>query len=131
MTSDIHAGQTVKAMYKTGEYIGELLSFSERSAKAKVRILAVLKHPQQGDIHHHMDPDVALFHQRKALAFQEVALIPIPSIRRYEGEIPAYDDSLRQSYEQALKNIEKTARWAELCKQQLLSLRADYPFEDG
>ena len=53
--------------------------------KAAVRILAVKDHPTQGDLHNPMDPSVAFFHQRRALSHQEIALMPISTIRPYAG----------------------------------------------
>lgn len=128
MNQTLQPGQVVRSVYKTGEYIGEFLDYSSRTPKAKIRIKSVVKHPQQGDIHHKGDPDVPLFHQRKALAFNEVALIPVGDIHSYDGEIPEYEESLRRSFEYDLQSIQKTARWAELYKQQLLSLKQDYNF---
>ena len=62
-------GDKVKAVYKTGEYIGELVTITDQ--KSLVKILAVLKHPTQGDLHHPLEVDGVFFHQRRALAFQE------------------------------------------------------------
>lgn len=47
-------GQIVTASYKTGEYIGEVIELMS-TGKAAVRILAVVKHPAQGDLHNPMN----------------------------------------------------------------------------
>ena len=87
---EIQIGERVKAVYNSGVYIGEVIGFSERMPKAKVRVLAVLKHPDQGDLHHPRQANVAMFHVRKALAEREVALVFLRHLEPYEGSIPDY-----------------------------------------
>ena len=67
-------GDLVKASYKSGEYIGEIVEMTR--SKAAVKVLAVLKHPAQGDLHHPYEVDGVMFMQRKALSYQEIALMP-------------------------------------------------------
>ncbi|KIL43649.1 sporulation phosphorelay system protein KapB [Jeotgalibacillus campisalis] len=103
--SQIEVGQMVKAFYKTGAYIGKLTE--NKGSHAVVQIKEVLKHPKQGDLHHPNETDVPLFHERKALAFNERANIPLNMIKPFE-EVPGeYFDSLRASVaalEQELKS---------------------------
>src|SRR3982751_6033113 len=94
--SSFQIGDRVTAEYKTGAYFGEVVEVSS-SMKAAVRILAVKEHPTQGDLHNPMDPSVAFFHQRRALSYQEIALMPISTIRPYAGQIPDYQDSLKRA----------------------------------
>lgn len=118
-------GQIVEAEYRTGKYIGELIEFTK--TKAVVKILAVLKHPTQGDLHNPYMADVPFFHQRKALAFQEKALIPKELLQKYDLEIPNYHDSLRKSIE--LELIELTAinnAWSKKAIEQLEALLSEY-----
>ncbi|MGV3489360.1 MAG: sporulation phosphorelay system protein KapB, partial [Tuberibacillus sp.] len=86
-------GQTVTVKSKTGEYIAKLLEYRDEKY-AVVEILAVLKHPTQGDLHYPNEVNVPLFHQRKAHAFHEKVVVNNNAIDRYEGEVPDYEPSL-------------------------------------
>ncbi|HEY4552501.1 MAG TPA: kinase-associated lipoprotein B [Bacillaceae bacterium] len=88
-------GQVVIAFHKTGKYIGEVTGV--RPDVCTVRILAVLKHPMQGDLHNPKKVDVPFFHERKALAYLEQANIPSNMVRPFDEEIPAYSSSLIES----------------------------------
>ncbi|KJL05334.1 MULTISPECIES: kinase-associated lipoprotein B [Priestia] len=99
-------GQTVKALYKTGKYIGEITQV--RDLHYVVRIQAVLKHPEQGDLHNPGQVDVPFFHERKALAFREQANIPQKMVHLYEDSVPDYKLSLKKALE--LKIAEQQAK---------------------
>ncbi|MBS4208556.1 kinase-associated lipoprotein B [Bacillus sp. FJAT-50079] len=86
-------GQIVTAFNKTGKYIGEITGI--RPQTYTVRILAVLTHPRQGDLHNPNQVDVPYFHERKASAFREQVNVPENMVRPYEGEVPDYKESLR------------------------------------
>ncbi|WP_065412241.1 kinase-associated lipoprotein B [Pseudobacillus wudalianchiensis] len=88
-------GETVTAFYKTGKYIGEVSGV--HSDGYTVKILAVLRHPAQGDLHHPKQVDVPFFHERKALAYTERANIPAATVKPYEGSIPDYNESLKEA----------------------------------
>ncbi|RLQ96499.1 kinase-associated lipoprotein B [Falsibacillus albus] len=98
-------GDKVTAIYKTGKYIGEITDI--KPTVCVVRILAVLKHPVQGDLHNPRQTDVAFFHERKALAFREQANIPAKMVKPYEGEIPDYNESLKQTFDSLKFSLEK------------------------
>lgn len=115
----LQVGDKVTAIYKTGKYIGEITDF--RSEHILVKILAVSKHPMQGDLHHPKDADVPFFHERKALSFREQANIPKKMVKPFEEEVPNYEASLKEAVNnlkaeltndssqwalQSLKNIE-------------------------
>ncbi|CAG7645422.1 Kinase-associated lipoprotein B [Paenibacillus solanacearum] len=119
------AGSLVRASYKTGEYIGEVVEQSS-PAKAAVKILAVVKHPKQGNLHHPDNPDVAFFHQRRALSYQEIALMPIETIRPYQGSVPDYHQSLQQALEADMEEMRRTIRFAEKCLAELEQLKKEY-----
>ncbi|KAB7706954.1 kinase [Bacillus aerolatus] len=88
-------GDVVTAFYKTGKYIGEVTAvYPDRCT---VKIMAVLRHPAQGDLHNPKQTDVPFFHERKALAFREQANIPATTIQPYEGSILNYNDSLKEA----------------------------------
>jgi kinase-associated protein B len=121
----LQVGDRVIASYKTGEYAGEIVEL-RNGGKAAVQVLAVVKHPDQGDLHHPMNPDVPFFHQRRALAYQEIALMPISAMRKYEGIIPDYKLSLLQSIDREMTGLDQTRRWIDKSLQELAALRAEY-----
>lgn len=125
MNHSLEIGSIVSAEYKTGEYIGEVVELTS-SSKAAVKILAVRKHPTQGDLHNPMDPNVALFHQRRALAFQEIALMPLYTIKPYHGTVPEYKASLEQALLSEIQGLKQTIQWAERCVQELEQLKKEY-----
>jgi kinase-associated protein B len=118
-------GDVVKASYKTGEYIGEVAEIMN-SGKIAVRILAVAAHPEQGDLHHPMDPDVPFFHERRALAYQEIALMPPQTVSVYRGTVPEYKVSLLQALDREHDRLDRLRRWAERGQQELDKLKQEY-----
>lgn len=97
-------GQIVTAFNKTGKYIGEITGI--RPETYTVRILAVLIHPRQGDLHHPNQVDVPFFHERKALAFREQANIPLKMAKPYEGDIPDYKETLKTAIKKLCTELE-------------------------
>ena len=116
--------EIVKISYKTGDYLGETIDRDDR--RALVRVLAVLRHPTQGDLHSSYDPDVAIFHERRALAHTEKVWVPIQTAKPYEGEIPDYRESLRAALAAEQERTDRLKRWAERCLDNLETLRKDY-----
>ncbi|MDQ0875410.1 kinase-associated protein B [Paenibacillus sp. V4I3] len=123
--SSFQIGDRVTAEYKTGAYFGEVVEVSS-SMKAAVRILAVKEHPTQGDLHNPMDPSVAFFHQRRALSYQEIALMPISTIRPYAGQIPEYQDSLKRALQAQISKLSEMEAWARRSLQELDQLQKEY-----
>lgn len=123
--SNFQIGDRVTAEYKTGAYFGEVVEVSS-SMKAAVRILAVKEHPTQGDLHNPMDPSVAFFHQRRALSYQEIALMPISTIRPYAGQIPDYQDSLKRALLTQISKLSEMEAWARRSLQELDQLQKEY-----
>ena len=95
--AEVKIGDIVTAINKTGKYIGEVTE--DRNNAYLVRILAVLKHPMQGDLHNPKQTDVAMFHQRRALAYREQTNVPKNMVKPYEGEIPDYQSSSKRLYQ--------------------------------
>ncbi|MFC7322155.1 kinase-associated lipoprotein B [Halobacillus campisalis] len=117
--SQFTSGDLVKAHYKTGIYIGEFLE--ERNNAHLVKVLAVDKHPMQGDLHNPGQTSEVFFHQRKALSFQEKANINKQAVEAYDSkEAPDYYTSLLDSVEK-LKN-KLTRRETEFNQQALHQL---------
>ncbi|MDB5051999.1 MAG: kinaseassociated protein [Bacilli bacterium] len=124
MSNLFQAGDFVIAAYKTGEYIGEIVEAS--AIKAAVKVLAVLKHPAQGDLHNPMQANVAFFHQRRALAYQEIALMPLHTISPYGKTIPDYKESLYRALHDEMEELKHAMLFAQKCLNELESLEKDY-----
>lgn len=123
--SELNIGDYVTAFYKTGKYIGEITDI--RGENYLVRVLAVAKHPMQGDIHSPKDIDVAFFHERRALAFREQANMPKKMVKPFDGEIPEYVSSLREAVEKLKTELKEDASaWAMQSLANMETLEKDY-----
>ncbi|MGY0693232.1 sporulation phosphorelay system protein KapB [Virgibacillus sp. FSP13] len=92
----VHVGDIVRAHYNSGVYIGEVQE--DRGERFLVKVLAVMKHPMQGDLHHPgVIDDNVFFHERKALAHYEKMNVDKAVIYPYDDEIPNYHTSLKAS----------------------------------
>ena len=67
--SELTVGDIVQTSYNSGTYIGEIIQ--DKGNFVLVKILAVVTHPMQGDLHQRGVVDGVAFHERKALAFNE------------------------------------------------------------
>jgi kinase-associated protein B len=117
-------GTIVKMTYKTGEYIGETVESDGR--RLLIKVLAVLGHPTQGDLHHPYDPDAPMFHERKAAAYTEKVWVPVQTAQPFDGAVPAYRDSLNAALAAEMEKMDRLKRWAEQCLSQLEEVRKDY-----
>ncbi len=123
--TEFQVGDRVTAIYKTGKYIGEVTDI--RPQHYLVRVLAVLKHPMQGDLHHPKDANVAIFHERKALAFREQANIPKQMVRSFSDGIPDYSQSLREAIGKMKAELKAAgAPWGERSLDIIYSLEKEY-----
>ncbi|XEC95494.1 sporulation phosphorelay system protein KapB [Paenibacillus tarimensis] len=120
----VEQGALVIMPNKSGRYIGELLEIS--GPRGLVKVLAVLKHPEQGDLHQPYDPDVALFHERRALSYTEKAWAMLQELEPYKGEVPDYAVSLKQALQREIVMCDKLKRWAERALEQLERLEREY-----
>lgn len=114
----------VKISYKTGEYVGEIFDRDDR--RVLVKVLAVLQHPTQGDLHSSYDPDAAMFHERRALSYTEKVWVPAQTAQPYKGTVPEYRQSLLSALASETERIDRLKRWSELCLEKLDILRKDY-----
>ncbi|MFF2446779.1 kinase-associated lipoprotein B [Neobacillus sp. NPDC058068] len=125
--AELQVGERVTGIYKTGKYIGEITEV--RPQHYLVRVLAVVKHPMQGDLHSPKDADVLFFHERRALSFREQANIPKQMVKQFENEIPDYQESLKQAVEKMKAELTVTgSQWAEMSLNALKTLEKDYKF---
>ncbi|WP_373231734.1 kinase-associated lipoprotein B [Cohnella sp.] len=114
----------VKMTYKTGDYVGETVDRDDR--RLLVKVLAVLQHPTQGDLHNPYDPDAAMFHERRALSYTEKVWVPTQTAHPYTGAIPEYRESLQTALGVEMERLDRLKRWSERCLEQLATLRKDY-----
>lgn len=123
--TELKIGDSVTAFYKTGKYIGEITDI--RGDKYLVRVLAVAKHPMQGDIHSGKEIDVPLFHERRALAYREQANMPQKMVKPYAGEIPEYRTSLKEAVMKMKEELKaEDSLWAQKSIKNLEALEKDY-----
>lgn len=100
MMTSFQIGDYVRAHYNSGTYIGKIVE--DRGDRYLIEVLAVYKHPMQGDIHNPFQVDDVFFHERKALAYREKANIKKPAVHPFSEEVPDYGESLKQAV-QAIK----------------------------
>lgn len=125
----MNVGDLVIAFYKSGEYVGELVQLG--TPKSKVRVLAVRKHPKQGDLHHPNRADVGYFDQRRALAYREVANVFTSQLKPYpEAEAPDYQASLKEALLREMEDMRQLNNdYGRRSLEELTKLAADYQIE--
>lgn len=123
--SEFQVGAQVTAIYKTGKYIGEITDI--RPQHYLVRVLAVEKHPMQGDLHNPKQADVMMFHERRALAYREQTNVPKQMVKMYEGSIPDYKASLKLALDKMKSGLlEDDSDWSKRSLENAERLEADY-----
>lgn len=123
--TELQVGEKVTAIYKTGKYIGEITEM--RPQHYLVRVLAVLKHPMQGDLHNPKDANVLFFHERRALSFREQANVPQQMVKPFANQIPEYQASLKESIEKMKKELtDDSSEWALRSLKNIETLEKDY-----
>jgi kinase-associated protein B len=121
----IKVGTIVTGIYKTGKYIGEVTDI--RPMHYLVKVKAVLKHPQQGDLHTPKEVDVPLFHERRALALNEQTNIPKNMVKPYGGEIIEYKESLKGALHAATQALlDDESLWAKRSLENFSILEKEY-----
>jgi|SRR5690625_4924929 len=93
----------VEAHYNSGIYIGEVVE--DRRNFVLVKVLAVMEHPDQGDLHQPGQVEGVAFFERKALAYQELVNVQKRKVHPYSGDIPNYTDSLKQAFLQIKEKL--------------------------
>lgn len=92
---EFNIGDIVRAHYNSGTYIGKVIE--DRGNRYLVEVLAVYKHPIQGDLHSPKQVEGIAFHERKALAFREKMNGKKAAMFLYEDEVPDYAESLKSA----------------------------------
>ena len=119
--------EMVEAKYKTGRYVGRLVEVKEEDNRALFQVLAVKRHPNQGDLHQPKQADVQMFHQRKALAYLEKTWVPYSTVKPFSGELEPYDESLLKAWLDAKEKLEnEETDWAKQSLLHLIDLASDY-----
>ncbi|WP_078550421.1 kinase-associated lipoprotein B [Litchfieldia alkalitelluris] len=122
---DFKVGDIVTGIYKTGKYIGEVTAV--RPQHYLVKIKAVLKHPMQGDLHNPKEVDVPLFHERRSLALNEQTNIPKTMVRKFEGEVDSYEESLKAAINKMKEELTTLGTdWANRSLENITSLEKEY-----
>lgn len=103
--NQIQIGDIVKTDYNSGTYIGEVLE--DKQNFVLVKVLAVVTHPTQGDLHNPGQVEGVAFHERKALAYQEKFNARKRMTKPYDGEVPDYATSLKQAVEEIKTSLQK------------------------
>ena len=93
--AEVPVGAIVRAHYNSGTYIGEIKE--DRGDRYLVEVLAIHKHPLQGDIHNFGAVDNVFFHARKALAHHEKMNVKKAAVHTFNEQIPDYNKSLKQA----------------------------------
>jgi kinase-associated protein B len=117
-------GDYVKAEVRSGHYVGELIEIN--GPRGLVKVLAVLKHPEQGDLHHPYNPDVPMFHERRALSFTEKTTVLMRDIKPFTGTVPEYGESLRAAAEAEIAALDRLHRWTAKGLEQMQQLLKEY-----
>lgn len=125
MESLIKTGDLVTGIYKTGKYIGIITA--EKPMHYLMQVKAVLKHPSQGDLHSPKEAEVPLFHERRALSFNEQTNVPKNMIKPYDGAVPDYKESLKLSLDQLTDSLSSDSTpWAKRSLENLNQLQKEY-----
>ncbi len=111
--------------HKTGQYVVEVIE--EIGNQLLVKILAVLKHPRQGDLHSPNEVENVFFHERKALSQFEKRYTTAQFLKAYNEEVPNYIESLKSSiYELEEKIKKKNNAYSDQALKCIEQLKKDY-----
>ncbi|MCJ1778465.1 kinase-associated lipoprotein B [Mammaliicoccus sciuri] len=111
--------------HKTGQYVVEIVE--EKGDQFLVKVLAVLKHPRQGDLHSPNEVENVFFHERKALSQFEKRYTTEQFLKEYQHDVPNYTDSLKSSLaELEEKMIKRNNAYSEQALKCIEQLKIDY-----
>src|SRR5690625_2053809 len=101
---EVIIGGIGRSNYSSVTYLGEVKE--DRGERYLIEVLAVYKHPMQGDIHNPGEVKGVFFHERKALAHHEKMNVKKPAVHPYDEEIPEYGASLKQAVQTYREKLE-------------------------
>lgn len=121
----INLGDIVTAKYNSGVYIGTVLE--DRKNFWLVKVLAVITHPTQGDLHNPGHIDKGAFHERKALSYHEKMNARKRTTSLFEKVVPDYETSLFNATQQLKSDLQhKDTDYSRLALQKLSDLETHY-----
>lgn len=123
--AEITIGDIVKTSYNSGTYIAEVLE--DKQNFLLVKVLAVVTHPTQGDLHNRGQVEGVAFHERKALAFEEKFNARKRMTTLFEGEVPDYAASLQQAVQEMKDKLhEEKTEFNELSLSRIADLETHF-----
>ncbi|MHA6483012.1 sporulation phosphorelay system protein KapB [Paenibacillus sp. strain BS8-2] len=122
--NDLQAGDIVQAEVRSGRYIAELMEIN--GPRALVKVLAVLEHPEQGDLHQPYNPDVPMFHERRALSYTEKTTVLLRDIAPHTGDVPNYYESLKAAVMGSIQALDRLNRWTGKALESIRQLEKEY-----
>ncbi|MBT2217070.1 kinase-associated lipoprotein B [Virgibacillus dakarensis] len=126
ITVAVAVGDIVRAHYNSGVYIGKVEE--DRDDRFLVKVLAVIKHPMQGDLHHPgVVDDGVFFHERKALAHYEKMNVAKAVVYPYDDVVPEYRESLQSALSTMKAKLqEKDTEFSKEALKRLINLEETY-----
>ncbi|GGI00308.1 MULTISPECIES: sporulation phosphorelay system protein KapB [Mammaliicoccus] len=111
--------------HKTGQYVVEVIE--EKGDQLLVKVVAVLRHPRQGDLHNPNEVENVFFHERKALSQFEKRYTTAQFLKPYNEAAPKYVESLKTAlYELEDKMEKKDNAYSEQALKCIEQLKIDY-----
>src|SRR5690606_21140697 len=120
----VSVGDIVRAEVRSGRYAAELMELN--GPRALVKILAVLEHPKQGDLHQPYNPDVAMFHERRALSYTEKTTVLLRDLEPFVDEVPNYTESLSAAVTRSIQDLDRLHRWTGKALESMMQLEKEY-----
>lgn len=111
--------------HKTGVYVVEIVENTDD--QALVKVLQVIKHPKQGDLHHPNKVEGVFFHERKALSLYEKRYTTKNRLKPFEGQPKEYTESLQDAISDLETKLRKDSTlYAQASLNCLNALKRDY-----
>ncbi|KIX90608.1 kinase [Staphylococcus microti] len=111
--------------HKTGVYVVEVVD--DTSDQTLVKVVQVIKHPKQGDLHSPNEVEGVFFHERKALSLYEKRYTSQSKLKPFDGERQDYTDSLQQALTALETELHQTdTPYTRTALQCLENLKVDY-----
>lgn len=111
--------------HKTGVYVVEVVD--DASDQVLVKVVQVIKHPRQGDLHSPNEVEGVFFHERKALSLYEKRYTTQSKLKPFEGERQDYTASLQQALTKLEREMQETdTPYTRAALQCLANLKVDY-----
>ncbi|AVQ34482.1 kinase [Staphylococcus muscae] len=111
--------------HKSGVYAVEVVD--DTSDQVLVKVVQVIKHPKQGDLHSPNEVEGVFFHERKALSLYEKRYTTQSKLKPFEGEVQDYTVSLQQALTKLEHDLQESdTAYSRAALQCLNNLKVDY-----